>query len=353
MKKTIRPFSAGRKLAILALLLPAALLQIAAAPRPAKPERTVSFAAGGDHGRRSETTASLRRLAASGTRFYLALGDLSYGGPESEEEWCGHVREILGDRYPFQLVSGNHEDDEKMNGWIGDFVRHCPDRIGVTGSGLGRGNGYGAEYYFDYPASNPLVRVFMISPNLAIEGTRYAYPRGGPHYEWLARSIDQARENGISWIVVGMHRVCLSAASKPCQIGTDLMNLLIDKRVDLVLQGHDHDYQRSKQLACARKNVYVASCVADDGSDGRYAKGAGTVFVIAGTFGEELDRVKEDDSEAPYFAAMMGGNTPGKGHGFVTFTVSADRIDARTDFSGAFQDRFSIVVEHERASTRR
>lgn len=357
MKTRVPRVRAAAAPALLFLLVAAVFIQGAAAPAPATAAASFSFAAAGDHARTSAASASLRRLAGSGTRFYLALGDLSYGGPESEHGWCRYVRKALGDDYPFLLVSGNHEDYERRNGWIGDFVEHCPDRIGVTGSGLGRretgrGGGYGSEYSFDYPASNPLVRFFMISPNLAIDGTRYAYPSGGPHYKWLARGIDQARSAGIPWIVVGMHRVCLSAGSKPCQIGTSLMNLLIEKRVDLVLQGHDHDYQRSKQLTCGRTNAYAASCVADDGSDDLYRKGAGTVFVIAGTFGQGLDRIKEDDPEAPYFAALMGSNSPGKGHGFVKFTVSADRIDAGTDFSGTFQDRFSIVAEKARASTR-
>lgn len=309
-----------------------------------------SFAAAGDHGRTEDTAASLARLGRSGAGFYLALGDLGYGSSGAEKSWCDFVYGALGkETYPFQVIAGNHEDDERRDGWIGEFARHCPDRIGVRGSGLGGTlpgypNGYGAEYYFDYPASSPLVRVFMISPALTIGGKRYSYNRGNPRYNWLSGKIDEARSAGIPWVVVGMHRVCVSAGSKPCQAGADLMDLLIRKRVDLVLQGHDHTYQRSKQLRCARTDAYVRSCVADDGSDARYEKGAGTVFVIAGTFGNGLDSLGKDDPEAPYFARRMGARTPGAGYGFVEYAVSADRIEARTRFSGAFQDGFRIVA---------
>ena len=28
---------------------------------------------------------------------------------------------------------GNHEDEDRRNGYIGDFVQHCPDRMNVQG----------------------------------------------------------------------------------------------------------------------------------------------------------------------------------------------------------------------------
>ena len=48
---------------------------------------------------------------------------------------------------------------------------------------------------------------------------------------------------------MGMHKVCLTMGIKSCEIGASLLNVLIDRKVDLIIQGHDHSYQRSKQLA--------------------------------------------------------------------------------------------------------
>ncbi len=45
-----------------------------------------------------------------------------------------------------------------------------------------------------------------------------------------------------------MHKPCLSLGEYACDIGADLTNLLLSKKVDLVLSGHEHIYQRSKQL---------------------------------------------------------------------------------------------------------
>jgi len=119
------------------------------------------------------------------------------------------------------------------------------------------------------------------------------------------------------------------------------MNLLINQRVDLVLQGHDHNYQRSKQLTCATVGVYDSACVADDGV---YSRGAGTVFVIVGTGGAGLYDVNTSDSEAGYFARWMGQNSnPRKG--LLKVTVSASSLSAEFvgSTAGTFTDSFVIV----------
>ncbi len=113
------------------------------------------------------------------------------------------------------------------------------------GSTLGLDQQYAAEYFFDYPAGSPLMRVFMISPDLTIEGVTYGYKLGDAHYRWLSDAIDDARGQGIRWVVVGMHYPCISASGSGCSIGQPLFNLLLDKRVDLILAGHHHNYQRS------------------------------------------------------------------------------------------------------------
>jgi hypothetical protein len=293
---------------------------------------SVTFAAAGDHGSGAATTASLRALAASGATFYLALGDLSYGSARAEPAWCARVRDSVGARYPFELVAGNH--DAGSNGFIDNFAACLPDRIGVHGR-------YGAEYYFDY---GTLLRVIMIAPDLTLGGQSYRYVEGNPHYTWLTRRIDEARAAGIPWVVVGMHKVCITMGEKKCEIGGDLLNLLISKRVDLILQAHDHTYQRSKQLTCAFKDSFVSTCVVDDGSDGTYTKGAGAVLVIAGTFGESFHEIDTRDPEAGYFARWMGGGA-NPTYGFVKYDVTSERISAQFvgTSGGTFTDSFRIV----------
>src|SRR6266516_151762 len=203
-----------------------------------------SFTAGGDIGGNSNSTTSLDLIAQSGSQFDLALGDLSYSERTPESAWCSYVQSHVGSSFPFELLSGNHDDGGDINnGLIDNFTQCLPDRLGAVGT-------YGKEYYFDYRASSPIARFLMISPGLNFtDGGPYDYIAGTTRYNWVANTIDSARAAGIKWIIVGMHKVCISMGEMACEIGNDLYNLLVSKKVDLILQGHDHDYQRSKQLA--------------------------------------------------------------------------------------------------------
>jgi chitodextrinase len=310
------------------------------------PATSFVFGAAGDHGANTRADASLTALDASGASFYLALGDLDYDETPTDEAWCDYVKgrlPTLGPTFPFELVAGNHEEQGGVDGYIVNHAACLPDRLGST---MGPTNQYGAEYSFDYPAGAPLVRVIMISPHLTVENVHYNYDPGTPHHQWLVSAIDGARASGIRWVVVGMHHPCLSAGEKLCGMA-GLMNLLVDKKVDLVLQAHDHNYQRSKQLAlnpstCSALpiNAYDPDCAVDDGVDGIYPKGAGTVFVVNGAFGRSLYPINPIDPEAPYFA-----RTDSTSWGFTKYTVTADRIDGQfVNATGSFTDAFSLVA---------
>lgn len=305
------------------------------------------FAAAGDHAANSSTDASLAALDASDAQFYLGLGDIDYDAASPDGAWCQYVVSRLptkGPAFPFELVSGNHEQQGATDGYILDFTACLPDRLGAV---PGPGSVYGAEYFFDYPAESPLMRVITLVPGLTIENMTYSYAPGSPHRAWLIQAIDDARAAGIPWVTVGLHYHCLTTGARTgCTMGESLWNLLLDKHVDLVLNGHEHTYQRSKQLALdptacpsmTANAAFVAGCIVDDGTDGIYPKGTGTVNVVAGTFGQRT-AVNPDDSEAPYFGAFDAST-----NGFVRYAVTRDRIDATfVNALGSFTDSFSIV----------
>jgi hypothetical protein len=122
---------------------------------------------------------------------------------------------------------------------------------------------------------------------------------------------------------------------------------LAERKVDLVLQGHDHSYQRSNQLgrgaACPQlvPDQYNPGCVVDDGGDGLYTAGAGPVLIIAGNFGRSSVALNSSDPEAGYFAAWLDPDLDS--NGFVKFIVSKESISGEyMDSSGLFSDHFSI-----------
>ena len=206
--------------ACLALVLSS--LRVVAAPLAAA--APFVFTAAGDHGFDSRTNLSIEVVKNSGSSFYLALGDLSYT-PGAEQTWCNNFKSRFND---VELIAGNHDTGESEGGNIDTYIIHCPFTLGsLTGS-------YGKQYYFDYPAGAPLARFIMISPG--VKGSlNINYNVGGAGYNFTRDAIASARAGGIKWIVVGMHKNCISMGAKTCEVGTDIMNLVIDNRVDLIL----------------------------------------------------------------------------------------------------------------------
>jgi PKD repeat protein len=319
---------------VLAGLTAAGPVRQAAADEP-----TVHFTAAGDYAASTNAQAVLTKIGEINPDLNLALGDLSYGVTGTEQSWCDLVTQRVGAGFPFELVAGNHESNG-INGNINDFAACLPNQLpGVVGT-------YGRQWYVDVPKQDPLVRFVMISPALTFPNGTDQYTVGSPRYAWTAAAIDGARTASIPWVVVGMHKPCLSVGQYGCDPGADLLNLLISKRVDLVLSGHEHLYQRTKQLALGSgctsvvPGVVDADCIVDGDAD--LVKGAGTVFATVGTGGIAQRPVFPDDTEAPYFAAASGLDTATWGVLDVQATATTLAATFQRASGGTFTDTFTI-----------
>jgi PKD repeat protein len=310
------------------------------AAQAAATEGSVRFTASGDF---STTAAAMSVFSAIGALhpdLHLALGDLSYSTTLDEQGWCDLVTARVGPGFPFELLAGNHESNG-MNGSINDFSACLPNQLpGLVGT-------YGRQYSVDVPAEAPLVRYIMISPALEFPDGTWSYAAGTPRYAWTSAAIDDARADGVPWVVVGMHKPCLSMGAYNCDPGADLIDLLVDKRVDLVLHGHEHLYQRSHQLATSAAcpalvpGSYSAACVAD--TDATMTKGAGTVFATVGTGGTPFRDINLSDSESRYFAAYSALNAdPTWGSLDVTATATQLTAGFSRASGGTFTDTFTL-----------
>ncbi len=186
----------------------------------------------------------------------------------------------------------------------------------------------------------------MISPALTFPDGTYQYTAGSARYAWTAAAIDGAHNASIPWVVVGMHKPCLSVGEYGCDPGTDLIDMLVSKKVDLVLTGHEHLYQRTAQLALGpgcpglTPGVFTAACVADGGSS--LVHGAGTVFATVGTGGQIQRPIHPDDPEAPYFVATSGSATATWGLLDVQATATTLTAQFVRASGGTFTDAFTI-----------
>ena len=298
-------------------------------------DKSFVFTAAGDFKNESNADAVLRAIGAAKSDFTLALGDFSYAGNGSEPAWCNFVTERVGKEHPFQLIAGNHDDGE-FEGDISEYIKCLPNKLDdVVGN-------YGTEYYFDY---NGLARFILISPD--IDNYGFDYVEGNEHLQWVKDAVNEARAKNIQWVVLGMHKNCITPGEKTCEIGEDLLNTAVELKIDIVLQGHEHAYFRSKQLALNPEtcpailiNEFNESCISTASNDMK--KGAGTVIVISGAGGYKLRDVNLNDPEYDYFSAINAANV-GNSYGFSRFSVEKDSVRASfVPAIGEFTDSFTI-----------
>ncbi|HEY2673687.1 MAG TPA: metallophosphoesterase family protein [Rugosimonospora sp.] len=181
--------------------------------------------------------------------FHLVNGDLCYANldPDRVRTWNGFfANNTRSARYrAWMPAAGNHED-EKGNGPIGYGAYQTYFKLPSSGSDVELA---GLWYAFTVGS----VRVVVVqNDDVALQdgGDNYVNGySGGAQRAWLEKELAKSRASkDIDWIVVCMHQVIISSSDAN---GADLgiraqWGPLFDKyEVDLVLCGHEHDYERS------------------------------------------------------------------------------------------------------------
>lgn len=289
-----------------------------------------TFGAAGDFSTKPTFITNLNSIDAANLSMMLVLGDMGYE-TNNETYWCQrwtahtNLTELL-------IVAGNHDVGESCCGVLQTYLDACPKVLSRNGTN-------GIRYHIDYPVAAPLVRFIMITPGVTSSVASYnTYGTGGVGLAWVSDAIDDARARNIPWIVVGMHKNYISMLTKSDEIGAPLMNLLFTKKVDLILQAHEHGYERTKHLSCAIVNTYNPACVTQNVP---VLKGNGSVIIVLGTGGQDLRTQNPTDSEAAYFATW---DVTSFGFGKFTVSVNELRYDYVRSSGGAYSDSFVLTA---------
>ncbi|HKI39092.1 MAG: metallophosphoesterase family protein [Mycobacterium sp.] len=198
----------------------------------------------------ADTTLAIERLAPL---FNLVNGDLCYANLARDRvrtwsDWFANNTRSARHR-PWMPAAGNHEN-ELGNGPVGYGAYQTYFTVPDSGAGPElRG------LWYSFSAGS--VRVISLNnDDVAFQdgGNFYVHGySGGEQKRWLAAELDAARRDpGIDWVVVCMHQTAVSTADKAN--GADLgireewLPLFDQYRVDLVVCGHEHHYERSHPL---------------------------------------------------------------------------------------------------------
>ncbi|GAB9466860.1 Calcineurin-like phosphoesterase [Globisporangium polare] len=271
--------------------------------------------------------------------FLLHFGDISYArGEGSVWDKFFHLIEPYATRTPYMVSIGNHEYDYMSGG-----DQDPSGAAGPSGHGFHPtwGN-YGADsngecsvpmhhrwhvpatgnsiywYSFDYAG----VHVVQIS-------TEHDWTRGSEQYEWLKRDLEGVDRSVTPWVVLTAHRMMYST-----QLGmesdmtvakhfrSEVEDLLYQNRVNLMLVGHQHAYERS----CP---VYKGECVDDEKAP---------VHIVVGSAGFELDTT----DFSPQYGNWSVRHANEYGYLRVSAAPDALKLQFVLNRNGAVYDEFTI-----------
>jgi hypothetical protein len=219
-----------------------------------------NFVAAGDWGCTSNTDATVSNMVSKNPERVLGLGDYSYASTGSC--WFNKISPIDSIT---KITIGNHEDDndEGFSGYMSHF-------------------GLSQTYYsFNYQNTHFLV----------MDTDRNSYSSGSGQYNFVVNDLQSASQNpNIDWIIVYLHKFMYTSPSEESAF-TSLRStyhpIFQQHGVDLVLQGHQHNYQRTFPLKYNTNNPSDPTKTSTNLND--YADTDGQIFAIVGTGGQNFD----------------------------------------------------------------
>jgi hypothetical protein len=214
--------------------------------------------------------------------FHLHCGDIAYatGGPQRIwDVWHEEVQRAAA-RMPWMVTLGNHEMEL---GFGADAYDPFRSRFRLPSNGINWSEQRTSTFYA-MRYSNVLV--VALDGNEAASETGYHFNRGrlkGRQDAWLRQTLKDARKDPlIDWIVVSFHN---------CMYCTDVLHgsdggcrerwqkIFEQYQVDLVLNGHNHCYERAYPIRGGEHTTLLPGQAIDP-------KTMGVTYVCAGGGGQ-------------------------------------------------------------------
>ncbi|GAA1952479.1 purple acid phosphatase family protein [Kitasatospora viridis] len=286
--------------------------------------------------------AAVRQVEQFDPLFHLLNGDLSYANnnPQLQPQcWNAFMNNMAGSaaRRPWMPAPGNHEV-EAGGGDLGYASYRTRFELPDNGTRDYCGNWYSFQVgsvLFASLDGNEIAVEDDASIDPATGQSIYisGYSEGA-QLRWLERVLRRARQGcEVDWIVVNLHQFAMSSSASShggdMGIREKLLPLLDRYSVDLVLAGHDHDYERTHPVRGTEPGGLLTPAVADDELREIDAT-KGTVHLILGGGGT----AGHDDKYLP-----------ADGSGVREATVRTQRLTFKADPDATEQAHWSAVID--------
>jgi len=252
------------------------------------------FTAFGDEGVTYDAVATTNQVKALSPAFHLHAGDVSYAedtghglitdgyDPRVWDSWFTQAANAAGE-IPWQVAVGNHE----MESW------YTPDGYGGQHARWDFPGGTSGPVYYSFTYGNVGV-VSLDANDVSNEIPANRGYSGGKQAAWLKATLAALRANPeIDFIVAYFHHCTYSTCTSHASEGGArqyFAPLFDEYSVDLVINGHNHIYERNNPLIGGKQTVSAPS-----GSTVTPAT-QGTTYVVAGGAGDSLYAFNVADS---------------------------------------------------------
>ena len=278
---------------------------------PVMAASVVSIVAVGDWGCTENTRDTVANIKNLSPNLVLALGDYSYS--YTPACWFDIVKPINSIT---KINIGNHDDQSVI------LLRAYLNHFGLS------------KQYYSYNIQN--VHILTMS-------TELPFVAGSKQYNFVLHDLKTASTNpSTKWLIVNFHipfytssNTCIESTCYGHKILRETYHPLFDKfGVDIVLEGHVHNYQRSYPIACNPKNI--SSPTTTSASQNNYNNPEGQIYVIVGTGGVNLQGLSGKSS---YMASQQDSK-----FGILAMRFSENKLNANfLANNGSILDQFNIT----------
>ncbi|XP_008231438.1 PREDICTED: probable inactive purple acid phosphatase 27 [Prunus mume] len=213
------------------------------------------------------------------------IGDISYAtGFLVEWDFFLHQISPVASRVSYMTAIGNHERDYIDTG----SVYITPDSGGESGVPY--------ETYFPMPTpakDKPWYSIEQASVHITVISTEHDWSQNSEQYQWMRRDMASVDRSKTPWLIFMGHRPMYTSADGLFSVDPkfvfEVEPLLLQSKVDLVLFGHVHNYERT----CT---VYKSQCkglpVKDENGIDTYdhSNYSAPVHAVIGMAGFTLDK---------------------------------------------------------------
>jgi hypothetical protein len=285
---------------------------------PFKPNdfQKFNFVTAGDFGCGDEPNRTIVGMIKKNPELFIALGDLSYD--KSSLCWINTIIP-LGNDTMVKLVFGDHDLTKKMVKYS-DYMNYF--------------NMIKPFYSFNY--QNVHFLAMATAKNSIIP-----YQNGSEQYNYVQDDLMNAHNNkSIDWIIVYSFRPFYSSVTSHSgqRELPDTYHRLFDKYgVDMVLQAHSHNYQRTFPLRYNETSylpLFHPEIVNKEHI--LYIKPNGTIFLTVGTGGAELHNFT---GKAPYIAEQF------ESHGFLNVDIASSKNEM--SLLGTFYENMDMIEKDQ------